>query len=904
MVTEKENIIARYQNENVYIELMKNEIRLSGIDSNTNKLFIFLGIEDLNIFIRETKGYFEITIKDELAGDVLECVYMDNESYNDFMKWYRELVTISGMIIDKVYKISNDLESKLMITNNESSKSMLDMSDRNLYISVKFKKDFKRIKEKNKKSHVLEILSKLVNLLHNSPEEVSSYLKKLNAKKFKNIHDYWKFYVSRSQRIIYAYGKDFNRMDHKDSIFILRFVDDHDEQSIMAKKANSLVYKEAYLFNDHDNHHQFDVQVMDDYSIDDDIAYIALAGQVEDVLLGKNKAGVLLNRDQISCLNTDIPLIVKGSAGSGKTIVSVEIMKIAQKLSSQAVYITFTEGLRKYAKEQFELVSGSGTNNFYSFSEYCLTRLGHSRRQFSGFNEFDKWFRGNYSHLSYKSIELWYEIRGIVKGFMGRNWNPDILLERTIDEEEYINGRGFESKFDEEERREIYRIVIKYNDWLDSCNCCDDNDLAYYMYMRNKHEKISNIPVLVIDEIQDFTERQIVMMAGMTQNYNMYLCGDSNQIINPTYFSFGRVSNFFYNQQKKSPRIITLKNNYRNSAPVVEFINYVTLKRKEMIGFQKRDDDALERPMRTDTFGTRILNIKHTDENLKEVVDLFEETPSAAIIVTSEKEKEILERRTRSGLQSVFTIFEVKGLEFNHILCYNIFSNYKNIWNEILNGTGKRSSVHRFHFNVFYVAITRAKEYISIFEDSLNPFLHEDIDFKCIKEVNEQTMELDALRDSLEWYEEGNMFEKAGLYAKAIFAYGKYYSLSGLDLRKDIKRCEAYIILESNKTFEGFLEAGNKLMEAEEYDRALEIFNDIGLKYKIYECKLKNGVYDYKHDFSKEEMKLILKQGMEDEGFLDYLVEAYFIPRAKNLVTNSKMLKEILLPELLEVHNE
>jgi hypothetical protein len=511
------------------------------------------------------------------------------------------------------------------------------------------------------------------------------------------------------------------------------------------------------------------------------------------------------------------------------------------------------------------------------------------------------WYLGSYMHLSFKIIDIWHEIRGVVKGFMGENWLQEASFKRLLDEEDYIGKKGFDSKFNEFERREIYRIVTKYNEWLDNANKFDDNDLAYQMFLMYEEGKQDKIPILVIDEVQDFTERQIVMMSYITFDYHIYLCGDPNQIINPTLFSFGRVSNFFYNRQSKSPRMISLKNNYRNSAPVVEIINNITMKRKTLIGFQKREDDALERPMRTDTFGTRLLNVHPTEENLKEVVSLFEKTPSAAIIVTTDDEREVLEKKINSKLNSVFTIFEVKGLEFNHVFCYNIFSGYKDIWNEIMNGHGKRSSAHRFHFNVLYVAITRSKEYISFFEDSKNTFLINDLDVRYIEKVDEDSMEINSLRDPFEWYEDGVMFEKAGLYNKAILAYEKHYDFSGINMKKDISRCEANIILETNKTFEGFFKAGNLLIEAEDYLGAERIFSDIDVKYKIHECQIRRGMYKHRSHLSKEEMNSILLQGMDDEVFFKLFIEAYLIPKSRDLVTNSEMIKGILLPELLEV---
>ncbi len=895
-------IASNLQNEkedNIETQELLNELDI--IDE------ISIDIEDLYDILQQRREVFEFEQQfQSIKGNKKSCQDLYDVIIN-ICKILENNKKQQAKILDIELKQCAD-NSNIIKDNkshSEDRKEVIEKESTNtrLFISEKFKKEFNKLKQSGIKERVTEILDKIAFLSASNPQELNPYLASLNAKKFKNANNYWKFYATNAHRIIYAYGKDISRDDQHESIFILRYVEDHDTQGRIAKNSKDVAEKGQYSnYLSRVDEDDLDEEYINEFDIESEINYIAIAGKIEDLL--KNRyyyPEVLLNKEQLKCVTPQFPLIFKGNAGSGKTIVSIEIMKMAYKESVNAVYITFTDGLRNLAKAQFDISLETKSNRFYSFKEYCLEKLSLSSMDFIDFYDFEKWMKISYSNISIESIEVWSEIRGIIKGYMGVEWNPENFNMPLLNKEEYLSGSGFESKFGIEDREKIYKIALNYNGWLKASKKFDDNDLANAMVYSLNSGTLKREVAIIVDEVQDMTERQIAMLELNSNDCHMYLSGDPNQIINPTLFSFERLTNLFYIRNNKAPKVITLKNNYRNCEQLVEYINNISLYRRKLIGAQKREDDALEIAMRKNTFGRRIISVNPSKQNLVTTLELFEETPDVAIIVQSNVEKAFLRSMVNKELHCVYTIHEVKGLEFNHVFCYNLVYKNKAEWNDILSNKGRRSTAHRFFFNVYYVAITRAKEYVCFFEDDAEIFFAESNQIDEIQEASVDNYNLNNFVDPYSWFEDGKKFEKAGLYEKAIHSYKKYNSLSGVDEDTNIKRCEALNLIAIDKSEAAFRKAARMLTEIKEWSYAERLYKDLEDYHKVFECKLKNGDMSHKSRTAVDKIESFIRRGKNDLEFMDTIINYYLIPKAKECESNCKIITDILIPETMEV---
>ena len=90
-------------------------------------------------------------------------------------------------------------------------------------------------------------------------------------------------------------------------------------------------------------------------------------------------------------------------------------------------------------------------------------------------------------------------------------------------------------------------------------------------------------------------------------------------------------------------------------------------------------------------------------------LESFEKNVKGAIIVSDDDERKRISEI--SGVKHrIFTVGEIKGLEYRDIICCNLISKHLTAWERILSGEVKQDQRYRKYFNLFYVGITRARK--------------------------------------------------------------------------------------------------------------------------------------------------------------------------------------------------
>ncbi|MEM5644630.1 hypothetical protein AAHH72_04805 [Bacillus cereus] len=139
------------------------------------------------------------------------------------------------------------------------------------------------------------------------------------------------------------------------------------------------------------------------------------------------------------------------------------------------------------------------------------------------------------------------------------------------------------------------------------------------------------------------------------------------------------------------------------------------------------------------------------------------------IVVPHEQSKQELIQLIPQLEPSILTVTEAKGIENKYVITYNIISAFKEQWREIMGETKLRSEVHRYYFNVLYVAITRARDVIGMIEDDLCAEMKEwlatyvekipTFDIHALELLENSTLN-DLLKRAQE-YEENKIFRNA-----------------------------------------------------------------------------------------------------------------------------------------------
>ncbi len=261
--------------------------------------------------------------------------------------------------------------------------------------------------------------------------------------------------------------------------------------------------------------------------------------------------------------------------------------------------------------------------------------------------------------------------------------------------------------FDKSECEIIYDLAMEYDKFKKSQGYVDNNDIS-----RRLLEKINSIPnysLTILDEVQDFTEINLKLFESLS--LKLMCVGDALQMINPAYFNFAYLKNLMYRDE--ITEVAELQNNYRNNQKIAELLNKLgEINIKEfgthsfVISSSSIDKNSL----------TNVVLTRDEEFLNKLKKDKFE---NFTIIASSTEQKQTL--KEKFARQEVLSVSEIKGLERDTVLLVNILSDYKQKWEDfnkikISHKKADENSVYRYYFNLLYVAVSRAKHNIFVFE--------------------------------------------------------------------------------------------------------------------------------------------------------------------------------------------
>ena len=708
--------------------------------------------------------------------------------------------------------------------------------------------------EKNLNYFYQEIL-KNINNIRNIPK--GFWIKKING-----VENRYEFRVNNGDRIFFSLDR---RQDEEEKITFILY-STHDGGVRKGKKAQIKDVREFDIDRSEFVEESFEIpqevyldynQVIS-YEVKDDGEFIKISDS-------KNKYFYYyLNDEQYDALKENTPLLVAGSAGSGKSTITIrKILNLEEYREVYGVkkiaYFTGNKLLKESIEEQYNLFREKDTEKiteFYTPREFYKKVLKVDTRKIVRLKKFKEFLAFSFPDRKKMKIEdfnIYFEIMGILKGLMfdkkPDNWNRD-LTKKLIPFDEYTSLNKSYSLLSFEEKEFIYRIAEKYEEWKSENDLYDMNDLAVKSINSNiKYD------FLVVDEIQDFTEVEIYFMASLIKNsVNILLAGDIHQMINFNSFSFERLRNYYFTKNIRNQEVI-LSKNYRNSKDIVELANFLTDLRKEYIGNlgvkDYKENFIVDKG--------KITLMRPDYELLKNI----QKDVKFAILVSSKEEKYNLDRFSDVHMR-VFSIDEIKGLEYDNVICLNLATTNLFAWKKIFNGEVKRDQRYRKYFNLFYVGITRCKKNLIIMEDKIqgNLLLEKIKDF--ITEANQENKEILSkeinISNKEEWFEEGKRLYNVENYEEAQ----KAFEMAGCptwilekNIEEDIENGDYKLALDKIKE--------NKLDKKKKHYENLII--DTTLKREEYIKSLIFSVETFDTPYRYVEIKKIFLEKMNEEFF-------------------------------------
>ena len=754
---------------------------------------------------------------------------------------------------------------------------------------------------KEKFETVVSNLKYFYNEIERNSENIKNIPKGFWIKKLAGSENRFEFRVNNGDRIFFSLNK---RGDEEEKItFILYSSHDHGVRN--TKRAGIQLVKDFEILKENfepSKEDELDKKIFLDYN--NVITY-----EVKDDSFFKfNRDSryfyYYLNDEQYETIISQPPVFVVGSAGSGKSTITLrKILNIEEHNSvynfEKIGYFTGNSYLKDNLLEQYNFFrdkSKAEISEFYTLKEFYRKEFGIDTRKIIGFKKFMEFLSFSYPNRKKFKVEdynIYFEIIGIIKGLMiqngADNWEKDLNIS-LISLEEYKKLSKKYSVLDENLKTEIYKIALKYEEWKEKNGLYDVNDLAV---MGIKSRK--KFDFVLVDEVQDLTETEIFFLTTLVKNpENIVFAGDIHQMVNFNSFSFDRLKNLYY-KNKINYSFSILTKNYRSSEDIVKLANYLTDLRKKYIG-NLGMDDYKEGAVSEEG------NIELSSVN-SSIMEKYQKDVNSAIVVSDDEERNRI-FDTYGIKHRIFTVEEIKGLEYKNIICCNLISKNLWAWKKILSGNVKQDQRYRKYFNLFYVGITRARKNLVIMEDCLE----DNILLKNIKSfiniessekqnTKEKTGELENISFSSkeEWLSEGIKLYKLEKFDEAQYAFeqGDYptwiaereteIDIENGDYKTAIEKIEKGNFKKPDIYFQKLII--DNIMENENYVKALRYLETFNIPYRYFEIKKKVSEGIEKNIYSTKDINRIITLFLNRKEFL-LVGECYFSVKKYDLAVN------------------
>ncbi|OYO30727.1 UvrD-helicase domain-containing protein [Janthinobacterium sp. PC23-8] len=422
------------------------------------------------------------------------------------------------------------------------------------------------------------------------------------------------------------------------------------------------------------------------------------------------------------------PLIIVGSAGSGKTALTLEKMKHAR---GEILYVTHSAYLAQAARDLyfadgFEREGQEAT--FLSYREFIESIRVPAGRE-ANWRDFSAWFaRMRQQFKGIDAHQAFEEIRGVLTADAGG----------VLAREQYRALGTRLSIFAASERDTLYDLFERYCDWLHEAQLYDLNLVAHAW----RREVAARYDFVVVDEVQDLTVVQLALVLQALKAPGQFLlCGDSNQIVHPNFFSWSKIKTLFWNDPALAERqqLQVLRANFRNGKEVTRIANTLLKIKHRRFGSIDRESNFLVDAVNQEA-GTVSL-LADSDNARRDLNTQIRRSTRFAVLVLRDEDK--AEAKKQFDTPLIFSVHEAKGLEYDSIVLFRFVSDNRSRFADIADGVSatdlagdelqysrardkadKSLEIYKFYVNALYVALTRAVRNVYLIEsDAGHPLL-------------------------------------------------------------------------------------------------------------------------------------------------------------------------------------
>ena len=435
------------------------------------------------------------------------------------------------------------------------------------------------------------------------------------------------------------------------------------------------------------------------------------------------------------------PLVIVGSAGSGKTAVTLAKLR---ETAGRVLYVTLSAYLAQGARG---LYAAHGYENqqqeveFLSYREFLESIEVPPGREVT-LAAFRGWVDRHRTAVralgDMDAHSLFEEFRGVIGAHAA---GPLSLAD-------YAALGARQSLLPPTQRDAAHALFVRYRAWLDEAGLFDANLVAHAwrqkLLAQPADQREPAFDFVVVDEVQDLTPVQLALVLDTLRKPGHFLlCGDSHQIVHPNFFSWAAVKTLFWHglagDAAQRQELQVLQANFRNTRAVTDLANRLLKVKQARFGSVDRESNFLVKASSGEAGSVTLLAAK--DSAVKALDAATRLSAQHAVIVLRDEDKPAAREQFRTPL--VFSVHEAKGLEYPHVLLVNLVSSQRQAYAEVCEGvtvadfagddldyrrardkTDKSLELFKFYVNALYVAITRAVDSLTLVEsDATHPLL-------------------------------------------------------------------------------------------------------------------------------------------------------------------------------------
>ncbi len=468
-----------------------------------------------------------------------------------------------------------------------------------------------------------------------------------------------------------------------------------------------------------------------------------------------------------------VPMIIIGTAGSGKTLLLLEKMK---RFRGKVLYITQSAYLANHSQNLYfshKFIEKKQSVSFLSYQDF-LDSIAVQAGKAMGFSDFKVWFVKHQNSTPVQDIQALYEeFQGVITGFN--------VEKAYLSREEYLALGVKESIFIDSHRNNVYDLFVRYLTYLQQHDRYNYNLVSFdYLTLRKKSNDYSydySYDYIVVDEVQDLSPIQLhLILSCLSHASHFLLCGDSNQIVYPNFFSWTRIKSLFFQEGTFNAGSLTqiLNTNYRNSICVIEMAN--KLLRLKNWRFGSIDKESHYEMKTSGVERGKTAFFPGDEQTLQSINDKTYTSKNFAVIVLYDELKSVAAKYFKTPL--IFSVQECKGLEYENVILFNMVSSANQSFNDICSGitrdilnnpmryarnkdkTDKSLEKYKFFINALFVATTRAQLNLFWVEESID---HPLLRLLSDPKVKHSTADINQQVSSTEeWQQEASELDKQG----------------------------------------------------------------------------------------------------------------------------------------------